>query len=72
MPQLFFLKRDLTGPMGLLRHFPSDLVNNVIDELTKYELIRQGRKQKVFFIYSGSFSNIIREFLINKNKSINF
>lgn len=44
MPQLIFLKRDLTGPMGLLRHFPTDLVNSGLNELTNYELIRQGRK----------------------------
>ncbi|CAF4281668.1 unnamed protein product, partial [Adineta steineri] len=44
MPQLIFLKRDLTGPMGLLRHFPTDLVNSVLNELSSYELIRQGRK----------------------------
>ncbi|CAF4134544.1 unnamed protein product [Rotaria sordida] len=42
MPQLFFLKRELTGSMGLLRHFPSDLVSTVIDELINYQLIRQG------------------------------
>jgi len=44
MSQLFFLKRDLTGSMGLLRHFPTELVNTVIDELLNYQLIRQGRK----------------------------
>ncbi|CAF3230326.1 unnamed protein product [Rotaria sp. Silwood2] len=43
MPQLFFKKRDLTGPMGLLRHHATDMVNIVIDELIEYELIRQGR-----------------------------
>ncbi|CAF2073356.1 unnamed protein product [Rotaria magnacalcarata] len=42
MPQLIFLKRDLTGPMGLLRHFPTDLVNSVLTELVNCELIRQG------------------------------
>ncbi|CAF3129255.1 unnamed protein product [Rotaria sp. Silwood2] len=42
MPQLIFLKRDLTGPMGLLRHFPTDLVNSALNELANYELIRQG------------------------------
>ncbi|CAF3450604.1 unnamed protein product [Rotaria socialis] len=42
MPQLIFLKRDLTGPMGLLRHFPTDLVNSVVTELINCELIRQG------------------------------
>jgi hypothetical protein len=42
MPQLFFLKRDLTGSMGLLRHYPTDMVNTVIDELINYQLIRQG------------------------------
>ncbi|CAF3978277.1 unnamed protein product, partial [Rotaria sordida] len=42
MSQLFFLKRELTGSMGLLRHFPSDLVSTVIDELINYQLIRQG------------------------------
>ncbi|CAF1677681.1 unnamed protein product [Rotaria magnacalcarata] len=42
MPQLFFLKRDLTGSMGLLRHFPLDIVNTVMDELINYQLIRQG------------------------------
>lgn len=42
-PKLFFLKRDLTGPMGLVRHFPSESVNLVLDELISYELIRQGR-----------------------------
>ncbi|CAF2942055.1 unnamed protein product [Rotaria sp. Silwood2] len=42
MPQLFFLKRELTGSMGLLRHFPTDLVNTVIDELVNYQLIRRG------------------------------
>ena len=42
-PKLFFLKRDLTGPMGLVRHFPSESVNLVLDELINYELIRQGR-----------------------------
>ncbi|CAF1086183.1 unnamed protein product, partial [Rotaria sordida] len=41
-PQLFFLKRDLTGSMGLLRHYPSEIVNTVLDELICYELIRQG------------------------------
>jgi hypothetical protein len=44
MPQLFFLKRDLTGPMGLLRHFPTDIVNTALDELAEIELIREGRK----------------------------
>ena len=44
MPQLIFLKRDLTGPMGLLRHFPTDMVNTVLDELVNYELIRKGRE----------------------------
>ena len=44
MPQLIFLKRDLTGTMGLLRHFPVDMVNTMLDELTKYEFIRQGRE----------------------------
>ncbi|CAF5210098.1 unnamed protein product, partial [Rotaria magnacalcarata] len=44
MPQLFFLKRDLTGSMGLLRHFPLDIVNTVMDELINYQLIRQGRE----------------------------
>ncbi|CAF1510706.1 unnamed protein product, partial [Rotaria sp. Silwood1] len=43
MPQLFFKKRDLTGPMGLLRHHATDMVNIVIDELIEYQLIRQGR-----------------------------
>ncbi|CAF3345808.1 unnamed protein product, partial [Rotaria socialis] len=42
MPQLIFHKRDLTGPMGLLRHFPTDLVNSALTELANYELIRQG------------------------------
>jgi hypothetical protein len=42
IPQLFFIKRDLTGAMDLLRHYPTDMVNSVLDELTKYELIRQG------------------------------
>ncbi|CAF4422519.1 unnamed protein product, partial [Adineta steineri] len=28
--------------MGLLRHFSSEMVNTVLDELTNYELIRQG------------------------------
>lgn len=42
IPQLFYLKRDLTGSMGLLRHFPTDLVNRVIDELINYQLVRQG------------------------------
>ncbi|CAF2876653.1 unnamed protein product, partial [Rotaria sp. Silwood2] len=42
MPQLFFLKRDLTGSMGLLRHFSTDMVNIIIDELIKYQLLRQG------------------------------
>ncbi|CAF4582486.1 unnamed protein product, partial [Rotaria magnacalcarata] len=42
MQQLFFLKRDLTGSMGLLRHFPLDIVNTVMDELINYQLIRQG------------------------------
>jgi len=44
MTQLFFLKRDLTGSMGLLRHFSTDMVNSVIEELTSCELIRQGRE----------------------------
>jgi len=44
MSQLFFLKRDLTGSMGLLRHFPTDMVNSVIEELTNCQLIRQGRE----------------------------
>jgi hypothetical protein len=44
MPQLIFVKRDLTGPMGLLRHFPTDMVNSALNELTEYELIRQGRE----------------------------
>ncbi|CAF4051774.1 unnamed protein product, partial [Rotaria sordida] len=43
MPQLFFVKRDLTGSMGLLRHFSTDMINTIIDELTKYRLLRQGR-----------------------------
>ncbi|CAF4568674.1 unnamed protein product [Rotaria sp. Silwood2] len=42
-PQLFFVKRDLTGSMGLLRHFSTDMVNTVIDELVNYELIRRGQ-----------------------------
>lgn len=44
LPQLFFLKRDLTGPMGPVRHYSSDSVNLILSELTKAELIRQGRK----------------------------
>ena len=44
MLQLIFLKRDLAGPMGLLRHFPTDMVNTVLDELANYELIRKGRE----------------------------
>ncbi|CAF4623538.1 unnamed protein product, partial [Rotaria magnacalcarata] len=40
--QLFFLKRDLTGPMGVLRRFPTDLVNTALDELINYEFIRKG------------------------------
>jgi len=44
MPDLFFLKRDLTGSMGLLRHFQTDIVNTVLDELVNYEFLRQGRK----------------------------
>ena len=44
MPELIFLKRDLTGPMGLLRRFRTDLVNRVLNELTQNEFIRQGRK----------------------------
>ncbi|CAF1292339.1 unnamed protein product [Rotaria sordida] len=43
MSQVFFIKRDLTGSMGLLRHYPTDLVNNVLGELINYELVRQGR-----------------------------
>ncbi|CAF5044586.1 unnamed protein product, partial [Rotaria magnacalcarata] len=42
--QLFFLKRDLTGPMGVLRRFPTDLVNTALDELINYEFIRKGCK----------------------------
>lgn len=30
--------------MGLLRHYPTDIVNSVIDELINHQLIRQGRK----------------------------
>ncbi|CAF1253382.1 unnamed protein product [Adineta ricciae] len=41
-PQLFFLKSDLTGNMGLLRHYPSEMVNTVLKELVSYELLRQG------------------------------
>ncbi|CAF3932869.1 unnamed protein product [Rotaria sp. Silwood1] len=44
IPHLFFLKRDLTGSMGLLRHFSTDMVNTIIDEFTKYQLLRQGRE----------------------------
>jgi hypothetical protein len=50
MEQLYFLKRDLTGPMGLLRHFPTDLVNTVLNELLQYELIRQGRKYTLILL----------------------
>ena len=44
MPQLVFLKRELTGTMSLLRHFPIDMINTVLDELIKSEFIRQGRE----------------------------
>ena len=44
IPSLFFVKRDLTGPMGLLRHFPTDMVNTVLDQLISNELIKQGCK----------------------------
>ena len=44
MPQLFFLKRNLTGSMDLLRHFSTNMVNTIIEELTKYQLIPQGRE----------------------------
>ncbi|CAF4938783.1 unnamed protein product [Rotaria sp. Silwood1] len=42
IPHLFFLKRDLTGSIGLLRHFSTDMVNTIIDEFIKYQLLRQG------------------------------
>ncbi|CAF4680863.1 unnamed protein product, partial [Rotaria sp. Silwood2] len=32
----------ISRPMGLLRHFPTDLVNSALNELANYELIRQG------------------------------
>ena len=44
LPHLFFLRRDLIGTNGALRHFKIDIVNMVLDELIKYELIRQGRE----------------------------
>ncbi len=44
IPDLFFLKRDLTGSMGLLRHYQTDIVNTVLDEFINYEFLRQGRK----------------------------
>lgn len=50
MPQLIFLKRDLTGPMGLLRHFPTDLVNSILNELVNCELLRQGREYLFTFV----------------------
>jgi hypothetical protein len=51
IPSLFFVKRDLTGPMGLLRHYPTDMVNTVLDQLISHELIRQGCKRiLIFFI----------------------
>ena len=43
-PELFFLKRDLTGPSGSVRHFSTESVDLVLDELINYELIRRGRK----------------------------
>lgn len=49
-PQLFFLKRDLTGNMGMLRHFPSEMVNTVLKELISYELLRQGRMSFKSFV----------------------
>ncbi|CAF4122533.1 unnamed protein product [Adineta steineri] len=67
MPQLIFLKRDLTEPMGLLRHFPTDLVNSVLNELSSYELSRQGRKHwliciSVLFRSSFNSNHITQKF----------
>ena len=55
LPNLFFLKGDLTGTMGLLRHFATDMVNTVLDELIKYELIRLGREYSFFWITFDSW-----------------
>ena len=70
MPQLIFHKRDLTGPMGLLRHFPTDLVNSALTELANYELIRQGRKQLCIShsILSKSASNFNHKTFKKKSK----
>ena len=35
MSQLFFVKRDLTGPMGIVRHYRADIVNSAINELVQ-------------------------------------
>lgn len=56
--QLFFLKRDLTGPMGVLRRFPTDIVNIALDELINYGFIKKGRKLESI-IYSHIFSLMI-------------
>lgn len=42
MTQLFFLKRDLTGPNGTVRHYRVDLINNVIEELIQHQLLHHG------------------------------
>ncbi|CAF2961565.1 unnamed protein product [Rotaria sp. Silwood2] len=52
---LFFIKRDLTGTMGLLRRFPTDMVNSVFDEFINYELIRQGLTTSRGIVYMKSF-----------------
>jgi hypothetical protein len=38
--KLFFLKHYLTGTMGLLRHFPPEIVNIILEELINCELIQ--------------------------------
>ncbi|CAF4916752.1 unnamed protein product, partial [Rotaria magnacalcarata] len=68
MPQLIFLKRDLTGPMGLLRHFPTDLVNSVLTELVNCELIRQGpfittSRRAIIFIRSYPSDPVLNDSL---------
>ncbi len=54
--------------MGSLRHFSSDIVKNVVDELTKYELIRQGRKRQFLTL---SLNHIKTSFQKNENIKTN-
>ena len=64
MSQLFFIKRDLTRFIGLLRHYPTDTVNNVLDELINYELIRQEHVETFVVLHYFVLQNLI--LLINE------